>query len=66
MDIQSSIFFYLFFAGRSYPFRLGFVTDNNEVCAGVLTQLTCEADLHTSPGTGGIIGFALGFEQKSC
>jgi len=47
---------------RIYPFRIGVVTDNTELCTAVdMTQL-CEAD--TAPG--GIIGFALNYVQSSC
>ena len=50
---------------RSYPFRLGVVTDNMEVCTGA-TAILCEANIAAASMAGGILGFALGFEQKSC
>merc|ERR1712141_467738 len=50
---------------RSYPFRLGVVTDNMEVCTGA-TAIICEANIAAASMAGGILGFALGFQQMSC
>ena len=50
---------------RSYPFRLGVVTDNMEVCTGDAAN-TCEANIAAADMAGGILGFALGFQQMSC
>ena len=50
---------------RSYPFRLGVVTDNMEVCTGATTIL-CEANIAAASMAGGILGFALGYQQMSC
>merc|ERR1712029_1140889 len=45
---------------RSYPFRLGVVTDDKEICTGA------EANTAAASMAGGILGFGLGFEQMSC
>ena len=50
---------------RSYPFRLGVVTDNMEVCTGT-TTIVCEANIAAASMAGGILGFALGYQQMSC
>ena len=50
---------------RSYPFRLGVVTDNMEACSGT-TAILCEANTVAANMAGGILGFALGFQQMSC
>lgn len=53
---------------RSYPFRLGVKTDDNEACVTTSIDPTlCEADLSaaTQP-PGGITGFALNFYQGAC
>jgi len=53
---------------RSYPFRLGVKTDDNEACVTTsIDPTTCEADLSaaTQP-PGGITGFALNFYQGAC
>ena len=53
---------------RSYPFRLGVKTDDNEDCLTTsIDPTTCEADLSaaTQP-PGGITGFALNFYQGAC
>lgn len=53
-----------YFTGRSYPFKIGVVTDDNEACIVNTADMAhmCEA----SELPGGIMGFALGFSQKSC
>ena len=50
---------------RSYPFRLGVVTDNMEVCTDA-TAVLCEVNIDAASMPGGIVGFALGYDQKSC
>ena len=50
---------------RSYPFRLGVFTDNMEVCTGDAAN-TCEVNIDAASMPGGIVGFALGYDQKSC
>jgi len=52
---------------RSYPFRLGVKTDDNEVNPAIATTLVSESDLSaaTQP-PGGITGFALNFYQGAC
>jgi len=50
---------------RSYPFRLGVVTDDKEICTGAAAN-TCEANIAAASMAGGILGFGLGFEQMSC
>ena len=51
---------------RSYPFRLGVVTDNAEVCSANGAAITCETNLAIASRPGGILGFAIGFTQGSC
>jgi len=47
---------------RIYPFRIGVVTDDTELCTNVAMTQLCEAD--TAPG--GILGFSLNYVQSSC
>lgn len=47
---------------RTYPFRFGVVTDDSEDCTDADDASACETD--NVPG--GIVGFAVGFEQMSC
>ena len=51
-------------SARSIPFQIGVVTDNMEACTTSAASMgtICEASL--TPG--GILGFALGYEQKAC
>ena len=53
---------YFHILGRVYPFRVGVVFDDSEICTTANTANACEFD--NLPG--GIIGFAIGFEQMSC
>ena len=54
----------LFISALSIPFHLGVVTDNQEACT---TSADAMATLcETSETPGGILGFALGYTQKSC
>ena len=48
--------------GRSYPFRVGVVFDDSEICTDEDAAKDCETD--NVPG--GIVGFAIGYEQMSC
>ena len=50
--------------GRSYPFHIGVVTDDNEVCTNTADDMADDCEAHELPG--GILGFALGFAQKTC
>jgi len=50
---------------RSYPFRLGVVTDNMEACLAAMANM-CEVNIAAADMAGGILGFALGFSQMSC
>ena len=50
---------------RSYPFRLGVVTDNMEACLAAMANM-CEVNIAAASMAGGILGFALGFSQMSC
>ena len=45
-----------------YPFRVGVVFDDSEICTDADNAALCETD--NLPG--GIIGFAIGYEQMSC
>ena len=52
---------------RSYPFRLGVVFDNMEVCSNAIaTAANCEPNIAAANMAGGILGFALGYNQVSC
>ena len=62
---QASPIRFVIISGRAYPFRLGVTTDNFEVCTAAAAN-TCEEDLSAADMPGGILGFALGFEQKAC
>ena len=50
---------------RSYPFRLGVVTDDKEICTAEGAN-TCEPNIQVADMAGGILGFGLGFQQMSC
>ena len=52
------------FSGRSYPFHIGVVTDDNEVCTNSADDMADDCEAHELPG--GILGFALGFVQTTC
>ena len=55
---------YFCILGRSYPFVLGFTTNDNE---GALSSAADMGDMTEAGLTpGGIIGFALGYTQASC
>ena len=55
------------FSARSYPFRVGVTTDDFEVCsAATSTAANCELDVTIASTPGGILGFAIGYVQKSC
>ena len=52
----------IIFLGRVYPFRVGVVFDDSEICTDADAANLCETD--NVPG--GIVGFAIGYTQMSC
>ena len=57
-----SFIVFLLFIARNIPFRVGVVFNDEEICSDADASIACEADLIP----GGIVGFALGYAQKSC
>ena len=49
---------------RSYPFRIGVVTNDSETCITNADNMATMCEAFELPS--GLVGFALGFEQKSC
>lgn len=54
-----------FILGKVRPFRIGFHTDNTEVCTADAAN-TCEWDLNPTTTTGGQAGFKLIYWQNAC